>query len=122
MFSLWGPTNLPIRTRILDIANLVWTFCPHWVYLNHTHTRRPQKHKFWACHYLRRIHLWYCLQVDSTLQFNNGHNCYSKAAPQTLFILGLFILTVCPTMKSPKLVCVIYISAYSFSRHGINNI
>ncbi len=29
LVSSWGPKNVPTRTRILDIAILVGTFCPH---------------------------------------------------------------------------------------------
>ncbi len=44
LVSSWGPKNVPTRTRILDIAILVGTFCPHnvgftWTTHTHTHTR-----------------------------------------------------------------------------------
>ncbi len=29
LVSSWGPKNVPTRTRILDIAIVVGTFCPH---------------------------------------------------------------------------------------------
>ncbi len=40
LVSSWGPKNVPTRTRILDIAILVGTFCPHNVGFTrpHTHT------------------------------------------------------------------------------------
>ncbi len=43
LVSSWGPKNVPTRTRILDIAILVGTFCPHnvgftWTTHTHTHT------------------------------------------------------------------------------------
>ncbi len=42
LVSSWGPKNVPTRTRILDIAILVGTFCPHNVGFTspHTHTDR----------------------------------------------------------------------------------
>ncbi len=41
LVSSWGPKNVPTRTRILDIAILVGTFCPHNVGFTrpHTHTQ-----------------------------------------------------------------------------------
>ncbi len=43
LVSSWGPKNVPTRTRILDIAILVGTFCPHnvgftWTTRMHAHT------------------------------------------------------------------------------------
>ncbi len=43
LVSSWGPKNVPTRTRILDIAILVGTFCPHnvgftWTTHTNTHT------------------------------------------------------------------------------------
>ncbi len=52
LVSSWGPKNIPTRTRILDIAILVGTFCPHNVGFTwtthtqthtHTHTKCPLK-------------------------------------------------------------------------------
>ncbi len=42
LVSSWGPKNVPTRTRILDIAIVVGTFCPHnvgytWTTGTHTH-------------------------------------------------------------------------------------
>ncbi len=42
LVSSWGPKNVPTRTRILDIAIVVGTFCPHnvgYTWTTHTHTR-----------------------------------------------------------------------------------
>ncbi len=42
LVSSWGPKNVPTRTRILDIAILVGTFCPHnvgFTWTTHTHTQ-----------------------------------------------------------------------------------
>ncbi len=38
LVSSWGPKNVPTRTRILDIAILVGTFCPHNVGYTRPHT------------------------------------------------------------------------------------
>ncbi len=56
LVSSWGPKNVPTRTRILDIAILVGTFCPHnvgftWTTHTHTHTHtHKQAHKLSYSH------------------------------------------------------------------------
>jgi len=44
-FSLWGPKKFPTRTRIMDIAIFVGTFCPNYVGFT-----RPDTH---ACTHIK---------------------------------------------------------------------
>ncbi len=66
LVSSWGPKNVPTRTRILDIAILVGTFCPHnvgftWTTHTHTHTHthihtRTHTHAHTHTHARARAH------------------------------------------------------------------
>ncbi len=56
LVSSWGPKNVPTRTRILDIAILVGTFCPHNIGFTWTISTFPPKNAH--CMIYKRFKLW----------------------------------------------------------------
>ncbi len=88
LVSSWGPKNVPTRTRILDIAIVVGTFCPHnvgftWTTHTHTHTHtrtHTHTHTCWYIyHYVDFPYTqWLFYPLNITLTENIMHFFYIK--------------------------------------------
>ncbi len=101
LVSSWGPKNVPTRTRILDIAILVGTFCPHnvgftWTTRTHTHTHthtHARTHTHTHTH-TSSVYRWYAIRLlrigltqDMTAQ-DSKVKLYFILSIKTLFIYG----------------------------------
>ncbi len=104
LVSSWGPKNVPTRTRILDIAILVGTFCPHnvgftWTTRTHTHTHthtHARTHTHTHTH-TSSVYRWYAIRLlrigltqDMTAQ-DSKVKLYFILSIKTLFIMDQYI-------------------------------